>query len=340
MTAETHSWQAFNLATEALRSIDQYVASPDRNVLFLQEAQEKLNSALAADSEFARARYFAAVVEDMLGHPKKAAEDLKKLIREKPGFGIEAEYGLAVSRFHLYEMNELNQAIIGFDKVRAEAHDDNLRFMASAGEIRAYGMMVLHSVRANDAAQALTWFNKASELTDLLFDELHHSKSLSPTDLKEIRWRALNGRGVGRMFYSDLLVSSPAQRETELDKALKDISEAQNISSNNWEILCNLGSVHMRVGDCARHMKELDRSQKEFGMARILLLNVVDRVRPEYGFALWEIGRSYRLEGRFDEAISFFERAMKVAEADRNVTDVSVKAEIESARHGVLAMYL
>lgn len=336
MTAETNSWQAFNMTAEALRAVDQYVTSPEKNLVFLNEAKEMLRSAVEIDPQFLRARYFSAVVEDMLGHPKAAATELESLIATHPDFGIEADYGLAVSRFHFYEKNELGKAIDGFKKVRKTSPNDTLVMLSMAGEIRAYGMMVLHAVRGGDGTQAERFFQQASDLANDLFSRTGN-KLLDTRDSDEIRWRALIGRGAGSMYMSDLAPLD--SRNSKLEKAMEDFREAEGLSANNWEILCNLGSAHMRLGIVAKLRSELLRSGQEFEVSRKLLRKVTEAVRPDYGFALWEIGRSYRTEGKFEDAKAYFARAKMVAEIDRNVSDKSVVTEIQAAEAKSTELY-
>ena len=70
----------------------------------------------------------------------------------------------------------------------------------------------------------------------------------------------------------------------------------------------------------------------EFDVARKYLTAVVDDLRPEYGFALYEIGRSYRLEKRFEDALKYFERAMKVPRWVREVGDTRIQGQIDLAK--------
>ena len=69
------------------------------------------------------------------------------------------------------------------------------------------------------------------------------------------------------------------------------------------------------------------------GVAAILghMFPVYLGFRPEYGFALFEIGRIYRYMGVFKTATEYFERALRVKREFRDVGDENVKREMRFA---------
>ena len=71
-------------------------------------------------------------------------------------------------------------------------------------------------------------------------------------------------------------------------------------------------------------------AKEHFAAAEKRLKKVVDVLRPNYGFALYELGRNCRLVRKFDAARQWLERSGKIPVADRAVSDDRLK--LESAR--------
>ena len=66
-----------------------------------------------------------------------------------------------------------------------------------------------------------------------------------------------------------------------------------------------------------------------FSVGRDYLLRVVNRLRPGYGFALYELGILHRVWGKWDEAYQFQQKALQVPEKYRDTKDERVKEELE-----------
>lgn len=329
-TSDTKNWQAFRLATEALRDIDNFVEAPKKDRRLLVEARKKLEDAVGHDHNFLRARYYGAVVDDMLGHSNEAVAELSKLIERNPAFREEAEYNRAVSYYHIYSLDEMKEAMAGFQKVVDETRNPVLKYMANAGLIRSYSMMVLHELREGRDQSAADYFDMALAGSEALARHVAADATLDRRTKREILWRIRNGRGVGFMFHSDKEPDLKKRKE-ELRKALQDFEEANAQSPHNWEVVCNLGSVHMRLGYVARLAGESSQARTEFDLAKRHLNDVLENMRPDYGFALYELGRVFRLEGNFDEARRLFAAAMKIPERNRNISDKGLRGEIEKA---------
>jgi tetratricopeptide (TPR) repeat protein len=330
---ETSNWQAFNLATEALRDIDRFVSSSSKNRTILVEARQKLAGAVNKDPSFIRAQYYSAIVDDMLGQPAKAASQLERLLDQEPTFRDEAEYNLGVSYYHLFSKDQITKAISAFENVVRQTADLPLKYMASAGLVRAFSMMVLHSSKEGNRQDAAKFTEQSRAGSESLLEDVRSDESLDQKTKNEIEWRALNGRGVGRMFYSDYETDS-ARRKKDLQKALRDFEAANKLSPNNWEIVCNFGSVHMRLGDVEKLCGRDDAAHQEFETARRYLQDVIGHTRPNYGFALYEMGRVYRLEQNFQEAVVWFEKALAIPEDERNISAKGLEAEFAKARIG------
>jgi tetratricopeptide (TPR) repeat protein len=333
MVTETNSWQAFNLTTDALRDIDRFVSSLSKNRTVLVDAKEKLMSAVEKDPRFSRAQYYSAIVDDLLGQPAKAVSQLETLIASGPDFKVEAQYNLGVSYYHLYSRDKIDRAIAEFELVATQASTSALKYMAQAGLIRSFAMMILHNNRAGDQSGSERSFSQVMSESKVLLDSIKSDSGLDKKTRNEVRWRVLNGRGVGRMFRSDSEVNRDTKKAT-LELAKSDFDEADRLSPNNWEIVCNLGSVHMRLGVVANLSNKPEIAAAEFAKANSYLRDVVNRIRPNYGFALWELGRVSRVSGHFGDAMVWLEKALLIPEEERNISFQSVRSEIEKARQG------
>src|SRR2546425_4335679 len=121
---ETNNPQAFHLATEALRALDNYVSSETKLRESLDEARRKFQEAVQKDPNFLRARYYGAIVDEMLGHPTEAAAELEKLLQATPEheggpeFQAELQYNLGVAYYHVYYEPEMRKAVDLFSAVR------------------------------------------------------------------------------------------------------------------------------------------------------------------------------------------------------------------------------
>ncbi len=219
--SDTKNWGAFHLATEALRDIDRFASSSAKDPRVLEEAKAKLQGAVQQDPDFYRARYYTAVVDDMLGNSTEAVNELEDLLARNPTFKDEAEYNLAVSYYHRYHREHIEEALRLFQKVIGESADVVLKYMARAGLIRSFSMMVLHSIFRSDEAGASKFFDNAKTESEDLLQELASDKLVDKRTRSEITWRVLNGRGVGLMFRSDLQKESASRRQ-QLQEALKD----------------------------------------------------------------------------------------------------------------------
>jgi len=105
-----------------------------------------------------------------------------------------------------------------------------------------------------------------------------------------------------------------------LEEALRCLAAADGQNPNDWAIQCDLGSSRMRLAYWRGDESEFPRARKHLEL-------VIDQLRPEYGFALYEIGRVCRLQGRFEEAAAFFDRARAIPYDYRDVSDRRLEFE-------------
>jgi tetratricopeptide (TPR) repeat protein len=341
MHLESPNREAFELVTDALVYIDQYRNS--RDVSALGSAKQKLQSATAKDPAYFRAHYFDAIVDDLAGHPADAVKTFEKLLDERPPFIEEVRYNLGVAWYHHYNHEALDRAIESFTAVLRGSTDELLSILAHAGLAQAHAMhMIPKRPDQPDLEQIRSHYARASEEADWVLQTLQHDERRRPAKAKfsadsaaEAGWTAHNARGMAYMYHTDYL-PTPAdtkywsdERVRVLQNAIAELDEAERLSPRNWANYCDMASARMRLAF-------YQQSNALFAEARTLLTTVVERLRPDYGFAWYEIGRVLRLSGDFGTAAGHFERVIKMR-ADGRFVDVNVgrlQGELDRARAG------
>jgi tetratricopeptide (TPR) repeat protein len=129
-------------------------------------------------------------------------------------------------------------------------------------------------------------------------------------------------RGRARLYLSDARTwDQHDRRMADLDTARDELEAAHNAFPGDYTYICDLASYEMRLG---RWTNNVDL----FEAAELKLIRVLSRLRPNYGFGVFELGRVYRLWGKFDQALSYSRRAMMMDEATRGITTDRVEREI------------
>jgi tetratricopeptide (TPR) repeat protein len=323
MHTETNNRRAFELVTEALIEIDQYKQSKEPSQL--KVAKHKLERAQAEDPSYMRALYYNAMVNDLIGQAADAIDQFKKILEQHPPFMEEVRYNLAVACYHRYSREYLDEAAKHFQEVIDNTHDQiTLNLLAHVGLAQTYAMrMIQPNPLEPDNEEVQLYFNKVNDQYDLVIEKLENIEGVDDETANEIRWAAHNARGMSLMYHSDYC-GSLKDRQSRLMEALVELQKADNYSPHNWANYCDLGSANMRLGYW------LD-SQANFNEAINRLKYVVSSLRPNYGFALYEIGRTYRLMGNFKEAIRYFDEALKIEYKYRDVSDRRIQLEKDRA---------
>ena len=328
-SADTLNKKAFDLFIEARKSIDSYRRSHD--IPSLEYANSRLQEALRIDPTYVRARYYNGIVLDMVGRAKDAIDEFENVLHASPPFIDEVHYNLGVAYYHRYSQKYLAKAVEHFSKVIDGSKGGSaLELLARACLAQTYAMMMIPSSFEEVDRPLIntrfdlcaTEFNKVSR--HLLWARMFGSPKVDQRTIKEIRWASHNARGMSFMYFSDYF-GAKADRIKNLDKALSDLQMADASSPKNWANYCDLGSAHMRIGYWLG--KENGRAQEHFRSALDYLSEVVNSLRPNYGFALYEIGRVYRLMGNFEESIEFFDKALQVEGDYRDVSDQRINQE-------------
>jgi tetratricopeptide (TPR) repeat protein len=338
---ETKSREAFELVTDALELVDEYQDS--RDVEKLKHATEKLASARERDPNYFRAQYYDAIVDDLAGRSKEAVKKLSVLAAQPSPLINEVRYNLGLAEYHEYNHEALERAIEQFSIVLKNVSSPALRLRSKAGLAQAYAMHMIPKkpdeadITAIERYKTLALDCASAVLRDLRKQRYRwlylRKPDLDSKVASEIGWTAHNAKGMALMYFADYLPRRPDESATEmsgrrlatLQSSLTELSEAEHCKAGDWANRCDMGSVNMRIG-------YFNNDKRYFHTALDLLRSVVDRLRPDYGFAIYEMGRTYRLMGQFDQAALNFEAALQIPISQRDVSDRRLNIELERAR--------
>jgi tetratricopeptide (TPR) repeat protein len=327
MQTETTNRAASELVSEAIDRIGLYQQGRDRSHLLV--AQSKLDQAIKQDQQDLKALFYFGVVSDLIGRISQAIETFRTILAEVPegqtAVRDQVHYNLAVSLYHRYSRRSLELAEREFCSVVKNSKDPLLRCLARAGLAQTYAMWeipadpVVRDAKEDDLLEER--FKQARAMAGKALRQLKALEGLPEGTRRQIQGTVQNARGMARMYYTDY---REARRVQRLRQALAELHEADEFIPLDWANTCDLASCHMRLGYW------LD-SHTDFEACRRYLTQVVESLRPGYGFALYETGRSYRLQGRFREALQFLALALTVPAAERDVRDERIAREVRLA---------
>jgi tetratricopeptide (TPR) repeat protein len=338
---ETRNREAFELVTEALEFIDRYRES--RDVATLKDATVRLTQAREKDPNYFRARYYDAIVDDLSGRFRVAAEKLTGLLRESPPLADEVRYNLGLAEYHGYSHSALERAIEQFKQVQKSVKDQSLRLRAQAGLAQAYAMhMIPKEYDKPDLERMKAYRDLAFSCVSQVLRELRvvrfqrliplRKPSVDSGAAAEIGWTAHNAKGMTLMYYADYLPRieklpddrGREQQVANVRSALSELTQAEKIHAGDWANRCDLASANMRLG-------YFNAEPERFEEALKILQDVIDRLRPGYAFAIYETGRVLRLKGEYDKAIERFDAALKIPEEQRDVSARRLNTERQRA---------
>jgi tetratricopeptide (TPR) repeat protein len=331
---ETLNRQAFDLYTMAKRRVSRYERT--LNAVELDEAIKNLDSAINADSNFFKPANFKGIIYDLKGQSDEAIRQFDSILDQSPAsLKDEVEYNKAVAKYHCYGESFIKEAIDileGLD--RRLQPNGRLSLLVKAVLSQSYAMMVFHSRRSNNEKDVVLFSNNAEEKANEAL-RLANELSLSESFLKQPRWIANNAKGISLMFLDDNVRDNIKKEESKpymqrLKKSIEYFDKAADYSPNNWALECNKASSRMRMGHLLVILGESEKAKKIFEEAISLLNNVISKLRPNYGFAIYELGRINRFQKNFTLAEKHFQVALAIPEANRNVGDKTLKRELEA----------
>jgi tetratricopeptide (TPR) repeat protein len=293
----------------------------------LSEAEEDLNKALEEDPAFLPAVYYRGLTRELKGENDLAISDLSQVVESRPPFKAEAQFNLGVARFHKYHRPDLEQAEAEFQAVLQTASiSEQLRLQTMASLAQVHGQLMIQRDPENPNYDEIEQHFFRIVRTETEICALTRDKPLGPP----VMWRIENALGLGYMFASDYfsdieLKDRGISRREMLLEARRYFEIADLANRDNWAILCNLGSIWMRIS----YWKILEEPEVSFERSESFLKRVVDRIRPNYGFALYELGRLNRVNAKFEDALTWFKRSEDVPEEKRDVGRKTLDREIK-----------
>jgi len=322
MHLETDDQKVSSLVSQAVEEIETYRDTKDTSVI--RSASARLEAALVRDPEYLHALYYRGVARDLLGHARDAIPDLERVLSANPPFVNEVTYHLGVAYYHRYNRGCLEQAVEHLCAVTRGASDPLLVIQARVVLTQAYAMMVIQpDPRAPHLDDARRCLDLCCEQYSTVVDALNGLADFD-RDLmvyREIEGTAENAKGMALMYSSDYF-GVLSEKSAALYEALGHLERADRGIPNDWANFCDRGSAHMRLGHWTAEATH-------FRQALVLLERVVQALRPGYGFALYEIGRTHRLMGRFDDALRYLDRAIEIPYEYRDVSDRRIDIERE-----------
>jgi hypothetical protein len=340
LNVKSKSPQANAHLSLGLDNILRFRECPD-NMAALNEAERDLTIALEQDPAFLPAVYYRAIVRQLKGENDLAISDLTSVIETKSPFKAEARFNLGVALFNKNYRDDLEEAESEFQTVlKSKAISKQLRLQTLASLTEVYCRLMIQKNPEQPHLEVVQ-----ENFRRVLQVEIHFRSGLYAEKAKEekldpeIESRIENALGLGYMFASDYCSSiappegSEIPRATLLREARERFERADTFSPDNWAILCNLGSIWMRFCYWISARARKDAGHESTERSKHYLVRVIDKVRPNYGFALYELGRLNRINGDFAVAEEWFGRAAAIPEAKRNVSESSLNREIQRARN-------
>lgn len=345
---ETSNPYALTLLSEAVREIIAYRRDP-RSIHRLDEASKKIRSALEKDPDYLRAIYYDALVDDLRFRAGDAPPKYERVLaaaKDDSPFFYEVRYNLGVAHYHRYHRDSLEKAVAEFDIVLANSDDPTLQRLTRAARAQALAMHMFPPKLDEPNLSSVADYSRRcrDDVRKALKGSLSarlRARSDRKSAVIAARWAAYNASGMRCMYLSDYwnrldphqrLATGEGRRQTAtglIQRAVKDLNTAEKERPFDWANWCDLGSAHMRL---ARVQKDAQHSENLFREAEKYLLRVVKVLRPNYGFALYELGRVYRLAKRFDEATEFLQQSLAIPKAERDVGDPKIHHELERAQ--------
>lgn len=322
MNLETNNKKVAELVHGARGEIIRYRQTKNHDLL--ASAATKLGEAVEEDPGYLDSLYFSAQLDDLTGRAKEAIEKFEHVLTENPPFRDEVEYYLGVAHYHRYNRRNLEKAIERFSSVAARAGDSVLKCRARLGIVQALAMRLIPSDPRHPDSEKL-------EADSLLLEHELRSVQTALTDLRGVDATVMrelmsvfqNTKALNWMYATDFLWSRE-EKVRLLQRALDELQQADQCDPDNWAIQCDLGSTWMRLAHWGH-------SDVGFANARHHLNSVLQSLRPGYGFAVYELGRTCRLQGEFAEAIECFDQALTITYDHRDVSDRRVHLEKDRA---------
>jgi hypothetical protein len=322
MRRATANREAFELVSDALFSLDRY--KTEKELADLDAAQALLNRAQQLDPTYTRAKYIAALVEDLGGRPADASDQLQGVLAEGYTLAGEVRFNLAVAEYHQYHKENLERAE---RELRTLLEDNDtsaaIRLYASVLLVQIYAMRSLLEPLTPDVATAQAFYSRAISAFDQLPRWIRRATRSDRRAGHEVAWQAWSGYGAALMYATDYEQDKDLRLRL-LRRSVDALNRADKLNPKDWIVYCNLGSAFMRLS------RDAD-SPRDHKKATAYLTEVIGHLRPNYGFALYELGRLERVNRQYQTAIDYLSRSLSVEKRYRDVPAERVQREIDLA---------
>jgi tetratricopeptide (TPR) repeat protein len=330
---ETSSRLASESYYAAKRQVSRYERT--KNPDDLDSAIAQLNRAITADANFFKPAHYKGIVLDMKGKPSDAITQFEFVLQNVPDSRRnEVEYNKAVANYHSYGESFIADAIGILKPMETRlSRNTKLSLLAKAVLAQSYAMMVLHSMRADDEEKMNSYAKAASaKANEAISNAESLARKFDKSFLNQPHWIANNAIGVSLMFRDDNIrdgihEENHLQYKERQEQAIQYFDKASRYSSDNWALECNQASARMRLGHMFMRLGQSDVARKYFDKAEAFLKDVITRLRPNYDFALYELGRIHRFQKNKTEAIAYFNRALSSGTENRNIKDSTLRRE-------------
>lgn len=350
MNIETDSRRAFENVADAVEKIERYRET--KEIGMLVEAESALSDALRCDRDYLGAIFYSGVVQDLIGKPADAVPYFERVLQSAHDQAVreEAEYNLGVAHYHRYSHPYLARAEKHFLRVIETTANQILASLARANMAQTYAMWMRPSREEKRALNDVVGdpeqyahhpviqkieerFGQHLACVEALEPALNKNcprGSCEDDDWKKIKATSDNAQGMALMYSVDHLPLDNAEKQRRLAKSLRNLESADALFPKDWANTSDLGSNYLRQG---LHLPEGAKRDEKFATSVAYLKKVVDELRPNYGFSLFELGNVYKSWGKFDKAICYYDRSLAVDDRYRDIS----RPAVESQRAAALA---
>ena len=345
ITTTTDNYEAYILTISAVQNINLF--NKTKEIAPLIQAENDLMKARLEDPDYFDAIFYSGVTMDLVGKPADSPKFFEKILLESkdPKQKLEATYNLGVAFYHQYSHRYLETAIKHFNKVLEKADGEDLKNLTLANLCQVYAMYMIPNSqmkKERGTTQGLrviiSHIQQYKGLYDNCFSKLDPFIKQDFFKLEDIPRKTAaiieNSKGMAKMYQSDY-DQDKTNKKKLVSEALNHLKNSEKLMPYDWANRCDLASAYMRLGKI--EMDAGDTGKDYFDKAEECLNLVLEKLRPGYGFAYYEMGRLYRIKTRpdddegFKDALAFYKKSMAVKEDYRDVGSALLEEEMNLA---------
>ena len=274
------SWQSLERLSYALEQMQAYANEPHDTTL-LNNAADRLETALALDPDYVLAEYNLGVVYASLGRHTEARDTFKALSQKESKYRLAAAYNLGLAYYHIRQdwafklAREMFQQVLNaLPSAPVDDGERQLRALAQCGLALFHAQMIERDIKD---AQDGHWREAHTNIEAAL--------SLAGSDA-DIQAFAYSARGLAALNYN------------HLDTALESFAESASLRPDYPSNYVHWAEALLQAG-------ERD--------AAIACLRRAIRVRPQHQYAHYRLGLLLAEDEELDEAIAVLRKASDIA---------------------------